>query len=227
MRYENGEKTRLTTFINSNKCFYIGFEEVSYIYYGTQLHEDSNLIENLDAILSVFEPIGAMEGVLNEKGNIMAGITHFDHNSVFGVVEEYYTNKGASFLICDDMGNECADHIAICGNTLSFIHSKASGKTSLSASQFQIVIGQAIKNIGNLRNMNITNKVNSWRNKKYGITEISVCRVGDINQFESNYNQIIKSPNGIKEVCLAIDFISKAELKNAFDKIKNPQIRNL
>lgn len=175
MRYQNGEKTRLTTFINLNKCFYIGFEEVSYIYYGAQLHEDSNMIENLDAILSVFEPIKAMEGVLTEKGVIRAGITHFDDDSVFGVVEDYYTNKDASFLICDDMGNECADHIAICGNTLSFIHSKACGKTSLSASQFQVVIGQAIKNIGNLRNMNITNKVNSWRNKKYGNTEISVA----------------------------------------------------
>lgn len=175
MRYQNGEKTRLTTFINLNKCFYIGFEEVSYIYYGAQLHEDSNMIENLDAILSVFEPIKAMEGVLTEKGVIRAGITHFDDDSVFGVVEDYYTNKDASFLICDDMGNECADHIAICGNTLSFIHSKACGKTSLSASKFQVVIGQAIKNIGNLRNMNITNKVNSWRNKKYGNTEISVA----------------------------------------------------
>ena len=223
MRYQNGEKTRLTTFINLNKCFYIGFEEVSYIYYGAQLHEDSNMIENLDAILSVFEPIKAMEGVLTEKGVIRAGITHFDDDSVFGVVEDYYTNKDASFLICDDMGNECADHIAICGNTLSFIHSKACGKTSLSASQFQVVIGQAIKNIGNLRNMNITNKVNSWRNKKYRNTEISVCRLGDINQFESNYNQIIKSPNGIKEVCLAIDFISKTGLKDAFDKIKNKE----
>lgn len=223
MRYQNGDKIRLTTFINLNKCFYIGFEEVSYIYYGAQLHEDSNMIENLDAILSVFEPIKAMEGVLTEKGVIREGITHFDDDSVFGVVEDYYTNKDASFLICDDMGNECADHIAICGNTLSFIHSKAYGKTSLSASQFQVVIGQAIKNIGNLRNMNITNKVNSWRNKKYRNTEISVCKVGDINQFESNYNQIIKSPNGIKEVCLAIDFISKTELKDAFDKIKNKE----
>lgn len=223
MRYENGEKTRLTTFINSNKCFYIGFEEVSYIYYGTQLHEDSNLIENLDAILSVFEPIESMNGVHSEKGNINVGMTQFDNDSVFRVVEDYYNNKGASFLICDDMGNECADHIAIYGNTLAFIHSKANGATSLSASKFQVVIGQAIKNIGNLRNLNIKDKVDSWRNKKYGNTEMSVCRVGDINQFESNYNQITKSPNGIKEVCLAIDFISKAELKDAFDKIKDKE----
>lgn len=223
MRYQNGEKTKLTTFINLNKCFYVGFEEVSYIYYGTQLHKDSNMIENLDAILSVFEPIESMNGVHSEKGNINVGMTQFDNDSVFRVVEDYYNNKGASFLICDDMGNECADHIAIYGNTLAFIHSKANGATSLSASKFQVVIGQAIKNIGNLRNLNIKDKVDSWRNKKYGNTEMSVCRVGDINQFESNYIQITKSPNGIKEVCLAIDFISKAELKDAFDKIKDKE----
>lgn len=223
MRYQNGEKTKLTTFINLNKCFYVGFEEVSYIYYGTQLHKDSNMIENLDAILSVFEPIKSMNGVHSEKGNINVGMTQFDNDSVFGVVEDYYNNKGASFLICDDMGNECADHIAIYGNTLAFIHSKADEATSLSASKFQVVIGQAIKNIGNLRNLNIKDKVNSWRNKNYGNTKMSVCRVGDINQFESNYNQITKSPNGIKEVCLAINFISKAELKAAFDKIKDKE----
>lgn len=117
------------------------------------------------------------------------------------------------------MGNECADHIAVCGDTLSFIHSKADGMTALSASKFQVVIGQAIKNIGNLRNLNVPNKVHAWQNKMYGQTEIQVCRVGDINQFESEYNRISKSPNGIKEVCLAIDFVSKDELKTAFDNI--------
>ena len=121
------------------------------------------------------------------------------------------------------MGNECADHIDICGETLSFIHSKAYGKTSLSASNFQEVIGQAIKNIGNLRNLNVSNKIETWRDKKYGQTEIPICRKGDINEFESEYNKISKSPNGIKEVCLAIDFISLKSLSSAFNKIKNDE----
>ena len=219
VRYTNGDKVKMTTYINSNRCFYVGFEDVKYMYYGAQLHEDSNMKENLTSILSVFEPIKDMEEVKTEKGELRAGITQFDEDSVFKVIEDYYIRKGASFLICDDMGNECADHIAVCGDTLSFIHSKADGMTALSASKFQVVIGQAIKNIGNLRNLNVPNKVHAWQNKKYGQTEIQVCRVGDINQFESEYNRISKSPNGIKEVCLAIDFVSKDELKTAFDNI--------
>lgn len=220
IRYTNGNKIKMTTFINSNKCFYIGFEDVKFMYYGAQLHEDSNMKDNLTSILSVFEPIENMEGVKTEKGDLKAGIVRFDEDSVFRVIEDYYINKGASFLICDDMGNECADHIAICGDTLSFIHSKADGITTLSASKFQVVIGQAIKNIGNLRNLNVHNKVNTWCNKKYGHTEMQVCRVGDINLFESEYNRISKSPNGIKEVCLAIDFVSKNEIETAFDNIR-------
>lgn len=219
VRYTNGDKVKMTTYINSNRCFYVGFEDVKYMYYGAQLHEDSNMKENLTSILSVFEPIKDMEGVKTEKGELRAGITQFDEDSVFKVIEDYYIRKGASFLICDDMGNECADHIAVCGDTLSFIHSKADGMTALSASKFQVVIGQAIKNIGNLRNLNVPNKVHAWQNKMYGQTEIQVCRVGDINQFEYEYNRISKSPNGIKEVCLAIDFVSKDELKTAFDNI--------
>lgn len=223
LRYPSGEKVRMTTFINSHKCFYVGFENVKYIYYGAQLHEDSNMKENLDSILSIFEPVKSMERVNTEKGTIEAGSTSFDEDSVFRVVEDFYIQKEASFLICDDMGNECADHIAICGETLSFIHSKAYGKTSLSASNFQVVIGQAIKNIGNLRNLNVSNKIEAWRDKKYGQTEIPICRKGDINEFESEYNKISKSPNGIKEVCLAIDFISLKSLSSAFNKIKNDE----
>lgn len=223
VRDSNGTKVKMTTFINIHKCFYVGFEDVKYMYYGAQLHEDSNMKENLSSILSVFEPIEAMKDVKKEKAIKKDDITQFDECSVFRVIEDFYKNKGASFLICDDMGFECADHIAICGDTLSFIHSKAVGETSLSASNFQEVIGQAIKNIGNLRNMDVPNKIKSWRDKMYAQTKISVIRLGNIDEFESEYNRISQSPNGIKEVCLAIDFVSKDELKNAFDKVKNNQ----
>ena len=216
----DGKKNKMTTFINSKKCFYVGFEDVQYIYYGTQLHKDSNMKENLDSILSIFEPVADMKNVKSEKGKLKNDDTQFHQDSIFGVIEDYYKDKNASFLICDDMGNECADHIAICGDTLSFIHSKSGRQLSLSASKFQEVIGQAVKNIGNLRNLNVAEKVNTWRNKKYIKTNISVCRKGEIEQFETEYNRISKSPNGIKEVCLAIDFISKKELKDAFDKIR-------
>ena len=217
----DGKKNKMTTFINSIKCFYVSFEDVQYIYYGTQLHKDSNMKENLDSILSIFEPIADMKSVKSEKGELNNDDTQFHQDSIFGVIEDYYKDKDASFLICDDMGNECADHIAICGDTLSFIHSKSGRRPSLSASKFHEVIGQAVKNIGNLRNLNVAEKVDTWRNKKYKKTNISVCRKGKIEQFETEYNRISKSPNGIKEVCLAIDFISKRELKDAFNKIRD------
>lgn len=217
VRNSDGIKIKMTTFINSNKFFYVGFEDVQYIYYGTQLHKDSNMKENLDSILSIFVPIQDMTNVKKEKE---VNNDNFTQDSIFGVIEKYYNEKSASFLICDDMGNEYADHIAICGDTLSFIHSKSVGQTSLSASNFHVVIGQAVKNIGNLRNLNVAKKVKTWRNKNYGKTKISVCRRGKIDDFEAEYKRISKSPNGIKEVCLAIDFISKNELENAFNNIR-------
>lgn len=68
---------------------------------------------------------------------------------MFHVVEnEIY--QDADYLVCDDLGNEWADHIAIKDDTISFIHSKCKDKAGLSASAFQEIVGQATKNIGNL-----------------------------------------------------------------------------
>ena len=219
-KYPDGRREKFTTFINNNKCFYIGFEEVKYIYYGSQLHEDKNIMDNLDALLSIFEVIPEMSNVNSEKGTPSSVDIDFNQDTVFRVVEDYYKKENAQFIICDDLGNEYADHIVISNNTLSFIHSKAKGHTGLSASNFQDVVGQALKNIGNIRNMDIANKVDSWRDKKYNNSNIELCRKGDINSFEKEYLRISKSPNGIKEICIAIDFIAKEELEDAFGKLK-------
>ena len=127
-----------------------------------------------------------------------------------------------SFVVCDDMGNEWADHIAINGDTISFIHSKCKGSSSLSASNFQEVIGQAIKNIGHLNPSNdeLERKRESW-NGTWQNTQIPNLRSGnEVGAFIDAFKALRVNPNRNKEVCLAIDFLSKGELVNAFEHIK-------
>ena len=218
---EDGITQKLISYINSLKCFYIGFEDIQFIYQGNSLHQDGNILNSIDSILSVFKGIPEMENVLSEKGHPTEDDDKFANDTVFNVVENIFDNENASHVICDDLGYECADHIVLSDNRISFIHSKAKGKTMLSASAFQEVIGQALKNIGNLRNLKAVEKVNSWRGKFYKQTLINVCRKGNLDTFENTYNRIISSPNGIKEICLAIDFVSLKELRQALIDLRD------
>lgn len=169
----------------------------------------------------MLEPIEAIRNVTSEKGDgYNEQSTEFTPNSLFHVVEhELYDT--ADILLCDDMGNEWADHIAISNDTISFIHSKCKDKAGLSASNFQDVIGQAIKNIGNMNpNMDaLRSKIDSmrgtWKN-----TEIQKCRRGNVDDIEEKYLNLMSNPNKKREVCLAVNFLSKNRLATAFDNIK-------
>jgi hypothetical protein len=213
--------TKLITYINSHKCFYVGFEDVQYIYLGNELHKDGNILNSIESILSIFNGVPEMNDVKSEKGTPSATDTEFGEDTVFHVVEEIFRRETANHIICDDMGYECADHIALSPNRISFIHSKAKGKTSLSASAFQEVIGQALKNIGNIRYMNVDDKVNHWRGAYFSGTNINVCRKGDLETFAEEYYRVATAPNGIKEVCLAVDFVSKTEIRRAFEILRD------
>ncbi|MDY4601810.1 MAG: hypothetical protein SPC27_09735 [Bacteroides uniformis] len=205
-------KRGIISFINSYRCFIVGFQQPEYIYFGHQLHEDKKLLNNVGAILSVLEPINGMDGVTSEKGNVYCSGQDFDKDSVFYVVEDYFKNNHASNIICDDLGNEWADHLVTKGDTLYFVHSKAKGNgTSLSASNFQDVIAQALKNIGNMSSENIDSK-RAHFNNNYCNTNKRKCRLGTVSGFISEYKRINQSPNGRQEVCIAVDFVSKQEL---------------
>lgn len=222
---EYEKKEGLISYINRKKCYLIGFDEINYTYTNAQLYHDASILENLDSILDIFEPHDNFVGVVTEKGNINNETTDFEESSMFNQVEKLYKDDDTiTHIVCDDLGNEYADHIVIGNNKIIYVHSKCYAVLkSLSASALQVVIGQALKNIGNIRDGVINKKVESWRNKKYSNTAIPVCRKGDINSLENAYQKVLKSPNGIQEVCLAINFISKQQLKEAFDKLKNQE----
>lgn len=224
LRNENGEIDKLTSYINKKRCYIIGFDNINYSYTNAKLYHDTNIKENLDYILDVFEPNDDFERVTSEKGEIVVGMTNFDDTSMFYQVEKLFgTDETIEYIICDDLGDEYADHIILGHHKIIYVHSKCDKSPSLSASSFQVVIGQAMKNIGNIRYGVINKKVKKWKNKKYSKTNIPVCRKGNIDNFEDAYQKVLKSPNGIQEVCLALNFISKQQLKDAFDKLKNQE----
>lgn len=70
--------------------------------------------------MQILFPITGIENVTSEKGRgYNNDSTDFAQDSMFHVVETDVC-ANAQFVVCDDMGNEWADHIAINGDTISF-----------------------------------------------------------------------------------------------------------
>lgn len=215
----DGGSTKLIALINYMQSFIVSFEQCEYTYYGRRLYRDNKLLGNIDSLLSVFEPKVELVNTTSEKGVLTSNKFFFDDNCIFSFVENEYSDSIS--LICDDLGNEWADHISIQKNRISFIHSKHKEK-GLSATNFQDVICQALKNIGNMNpsKEQLEAKSSSFKNN-YSGSKIEKNRKGTIEEFIENFTVINRNPNTIKEVCLAIDFISLAELQLALDNLKN------
>ena len=210
----------LVDIINTMSYFSVGFEDYSYIYYGKKLYQNAKILEQKTSILHVFEPFDELDNVTSEKGDWKQDSIEFSPDSIFYFVDDLF--KDSEILVCDDLGNEWADHIAIKNNSISFILSKYKKKCSLSASNFQDVIGQAIKNIGNLfpDDKTLKNKADKF-SKCFEGTSIARCRKGNYEDFATKFREIRSNPNAIKYVCLAINFISKKKFTEAIANIEN------
>jgi len=226
---EKGEvntKRKVSDILSCGVDYIIGFNKYEYAYIGRRLYKNNDILSDFNAVLSVFIPIQDLNIIKSEKGyGYTMKSTNFKKNSLFYAVEQEF--KNARYLICDDMGNEWADHIAIRETTISFIHSKHKEKVGLSASSFQEVIGQAIKNIGHLMpdDDSLESKRVSFSGKwsDNGQTGINRCRIGDVDSFIDTFKQLRVNPNLRKEICLAVDFISFKEIESAFNKIRDNQ----
>lgn len=230
IEYEKADGTyeKLYNLINRIGCFSVSFDKYEYIYYGGRLYKNNNLNKDVDSIVTTFEVWKELSHTTSEKGQFTSSTSKFDQDSVFGVVESKFDDS--QFLVCDDLGKELADHIAIGGNRTSFIHSKSNGgieKTSLSASNFHIVLSQAIKNIGFTT---LTDSVLESKKQKFCgeyradkvDTKIRRMRKGSFDDFLKRVKELRVSPNHIREVCIAVNFISKKEIEVEFNKMKHP-----
>ena len=136
---DNGKYLTLSSLINSLHCYSVCFSDYSYIYSGGKLYNNFEIESDFDSILTILKPIDEISLVVSEKGSgYDEKSKFFSENCLFNVVENCIFND-ADILICDDMGNEWADHIALKDSTLSFIHSKYKNE-GLSASNFQDIM---------------------------------------------------------------------------------------
>ncbi len=182
---------------------------------------DIEPIDDLDPKLCYDEKYGKNKSCL---------ISTWPDDSVFGVLLKYINDKMGTidYLVCDDMGTEIADFIALDtkNNKIIYIHCKYDEK-QLSASTFQEVCGQAMKNIRYIintsqdNNIYLENRKTKWAIKwpLYGSNatggNISRCIKGGTAEeiFNQYINMISLQPQTEYEVWLVHSGLSYEALK--------------
>jgi hypothetical protein len=220
----------LGSYINKNKPFSAVFDSPNYSYYSKSSFEDKQLLNNIQSILKIFDDSYDFTGVLSEKEKPhVANLTRFPSNSLFRKVEDLYC-ANHNVVICDDMNDEWADHIAIDSNSaipsISFIHSKFTKKDTYGASAFHDVVAQALKNIGRTQadKQQFKKKYdNEWVRNYEGTHIRRVTGAQNWQAVELALDKVYQNPNSIKKIVLATPFLSKVKLTAELTKLEQGQ----
>lgn len=225
IEYENNYIPKILSVINYSNSFITTFEDAELIYTNRKLFKDSRLLGNLDGLLKIFLPFPDLQNTSDEKGDFDVNSVEFSTDSVFGFVENQF-KANYQYFVCDDLGREWADFIGVNEDNISFFHAKSSDK-NLSASAFQDIIGQTLKNLGNIlpTDDQFILKQGLWNENYNGrntTTQISRIRTGqNSTDLINDYKKIKTYPNLKKSVYLVVDFISKSILEDRLIKLQN------
>lgn len=211
----------LSDLINKYSLFNVYFTDTELVYNNRTLFRDTKLLSSAEHFIDIM--IGNIPNTLTcEKHhyNSAKNIKNWANDSMFEYVEHNLKNN-YEYFICDDYGKEWADHIGISENQVTFFIEKHKSSIN-SASDFQDVVGQALKNIANLiptkeqlegkrewwLGQYITSQMQRYRSE-HGTVE------GAIQEWLENNQR----PNCKREMCLVVDFLSKKEFTIQLKKL--------
>ncbi|WP_028302367.1 hypothetical protein [Oceanospirillum beijerinckii] len=222
---ENGKEVTLQKFIVKNGYYSVTFTDPKYMYFMGACFEDSSGVSEINSILEIMHPKAEISTVTSEKGRFTSASTEFEKNSMFGMVESIHQND--DYILCDDLGIEWADHITFnrADSNINFIHSKH-GSSSTSASNLHDVVGQGIKNLGNMyfnkEQMleRINGKFVDTCSNSGCHTNIARVRKGDPSNAEAYLDGLLKDYKLHRKCILSCSFLSKSSVTTEFSKIQ-------
>ncbi|OAN19734.1 hypothetical protein A3K86_00055 [Photobacterium jeanii] len=225
---EKGKEVTLQRYIIKNGFYSITFADPKYMYFMGACFQDSSGISEINSILDILHPIPDMANVTSEKGDFSTNQQAFELGSMFELVERIH--QGDNYVFCDDLGIEWADHITLncTDGCISFIHSKHGDQTT-SASKLHDVVGQGIKNLGNMfftqqqLVQRIETKFNDFYKNSGTQTQIHRVRIGDVTRVESDLESLLKNYQLHRKCILSCSFISKSSIATEFRKIQAGQ----
>lgn len=235
------EKTNLEKIINDNNLFNVYFSNLASVYSNRLIFTNSRLLENAQPLLKFMKGYKQLADVKYEKFKTESkdekiarenqgekayeGKVDWGEKSIFKFVIETF-KKEYDNLICDDCNDEWADFIGISQKrkTVSFFACKykpvgQKGYT-ISGTDFQDVIGQSLKNIGNFSptQKQIEEKIEQWSDNKYYGSRIKKFD-GEMESLKKLLDFWQKSqfhPDFKKEACIVVNFIQKGKFDEHF-----------
>ncbi|MCV6623496.1 MAG: hypothetical protein OIF51_17290 [Cellvibrionaceae bacterium] len=224
---EGENEYTLSKYIIRNGWYSVCFSDPKYMYFMGACFEDDSGVSEIDSILRIFLPKTEINQVTSEKGSFRGNSRNFTSDSMFRVVEDMHRED--DYIFCDDLGDEWADHITLNkgSSEICFIHSKH-GDVTTSATKFQDVVGQGIKNLGNmffdaddlLRKKDRTFS-NNYIPYKKPATNISRVRKGRSDRLDGFLAEFLQSYNLRRKCILSCSFVSKGQIAREFQKIKD------
>lgn len=222
-----GESLRLSTYANQENNFVITFSEPEYGYAERQLFRDSALLSSIDGFLRIFETRRELSTVTDEK---LVAQTEFQVGGIFRLVEDSLAPPGA-LLVCDDLGDEWADYIAVetspTSPRLVFIHCKHA-EESTSATALQEPIGQAIKNVSRMNrgSEEFARKTDNKWNTDYASTDIRRIRRGATeDELKRAFVTVLNNPSTERAVVLVLSGLSIRQLNEEFTNLRQGTAR--
>ena len=239
------DEKNLVEYINENNLFIVTFKDAKCRYSNGIMFQDSRLKQTKESFMEMFVGFDELANVDSEKGTFGGGKnqTEFSDKSIFHFVENEYQNK-YDYFVCDDLGNEFADHIGVSDDKIAFFVEKY--KTAgLSASSFHDVIAQAQKNLGsfNIENGQYKSKIkkldafykfnkgngkkksknkkkgkNASPNNETGISRIRTQGVCAKNVLQK-WQKALTNPFLKKELYVVTNLLSKQDLSDALDNV--------
>ncbi len=225
---ESGKEITLQRYIVKNGFYSITFSDPKYMYFMGACFQDSSGISEINSILDILQPINDMTKITSEKGHFLPDQESFEVGSMFELVERIHQRD--DYILCDDLGIEWADHIMFNMDEacISFIHSKHGDETT-SASKLHDVVGQGIKNLGNMffTKQQFIQKVEDKFSKSYsnsGVqTQIQRIRKGNMTNVEADIESLLKNYQLHRKCILCCSFMSKSSIEAEFRKIQGGQ----
>jgi superfamily II DNA or RNA helicase len=248
---KNNPRLTLTMRLNRRQAFRIVPVEPGVFYAYRQFYTVQLKLSEKSAnsfVLDFLTPVTELDVISSEKGAQVGEKTVWQKNSLFAFLDEALTGKhnakplGPAFpaVVCDDMGTEAADFIAVDrkGSRIVFVHGKAmSTDPGVSASKLHDVCGQAIKNLEFVRfgGRPMAGRKKKWERPWKAATkkdksddpgyEVSPrIRRGPTNSGKLNdlIESLLLQPNAQREVWLALGrILSKTKFEDQLAK-KNP-----
>lgn len=212
----------LNQLINQENLFSVYFADTKLVYTNGSLFRDHKLLNSKELLLNVLDDdrLPALANVKTEKSE----------DSIFSIVEEEFSKQEDNeikekYLICADLGTEWADHILIEKGKVTFFAEKCK-KSIDSASAFQDVVGQALKNLGYFypTEGDLKEKHNLWK-KKHPDTEknrlIYAPKGKGLSDAIEMWKENMNDPLYQKEMALVVNFIAKNDFKADLEKAQN------